>query len=132
MMSDYEIKIVPIGSLKQHEEVIACHLARLMEQIKNDGFLSDPVIVDRNTMVILDGHHRFNSLMAMGLKFCPVCLVDYQDETIQVASWKEDMIVTKDDVIGAGMTGELLSPKTSRHLIPDRPVGMCFLLRELG
>lgn len=120
-MTGYEIKIIDINLLKPHEEIISCHLTMLMKQIKSDGFISSPIAVDRQTMVILDGHHRYNILKIMKMKICPVCLVDYNDDEITVGCWRDDEKITKKEVIAAGLSGKLLAPKTSKHKIPNRP-----------
>ncbi|MFA5743061.1 MAG: ParB N-terminal domain-containing protein [Candidatus Paceibacterota bacterium] len=69
-----EIKIVKTSSLKQHEMIREDHLKELIEEIRGDGYINDPIIVDRNTKIILDGHHRFNAIKFLGLALSPVYL----------------------------------------------------------
>ena len=38
-----------------------------------------------------------------------------------MTAWREGETVTKDMVINAGLSGNLLRIKTSRHTVPDRP-----------
>ncbi len=38
-----------------------------------------------------------------------------------MTAWREGENVTKDTVIQAGLSGNLLPIKTSRHTVPDRP-----------
>jgi hypothetical protein len=121
---NYEIKNIQIKLLKPHEKINQDHFEKLRDEIKKDGLLKDPIIVDKNTLVILDGHHRYNSLLALGVKFCPCCLVDYQSDEIGVGCWREGETIVKSDVVAAAVSGKLLVPKTSRHFIPDRPVGL--------
>jgi len=123
-MPNCQIKNIEIKLLKPHEEICPVHLQSLRNKIKKDGCVKDPIIVDKNTMVILDGHHRYNALKSMNCKFCPCCLVDYQSDEIGVACWREGEKIKKSQVLNAGLTANLLPPKTSRHLIPNRPVGM--------
>jgi ParB-like chromosome segregation protein Spo0J len=49
-------------------------LRKLIKEIKKDGFINNPIIVDRNTRIILDGHHRFNAIKFLGLALSPVYL----------------------------------------------------------
>ncbi len=116
-----KIKFIQSNLLKQHEKVNTNHLKLLFNQIKHDGILNHPIIVDKNTLIILDGHHRFNTLKKLGLSIIPVYLVDYRSKEIEVSSWREGKKVTKELVIQAGLLGELLRPKTSKHLVPKRP-----------
>jgi L-serine kinase (ADP) len=117
--------------LKQHEKVDPVHLRELTLQIQIDGFISDPIIVDANTMVILDGHHRFNAARNIGLSRIPVQLVDYGDAAITVTGWKKNVPVSKNEVIRAGLSGNLLESKTSRHSIPKRITGIKIPLSDL-
>jgi L-serine kinase (ADP) len=123
-MSEYEIKIINIDLLKPHEKIVECHLIRLAEEIKKEGRLKDPVIVDKKTLVILDGHHRWNALKRLGFNSCPVCLVDYNDDAVKVECWQKGDRISKADVISAGLSGKLMEPKTSKHEIPGRPTGL--------
>ncbi len=68
------VKIVDISLIKQHEQIRKAHLKEIKAQIEADGFIDDPIIVDKNTMIILDGHHRFNALKLLGLHAIPVFL----------------------------------------------------------
>ncbi|MCU0653638.1 MAG: hypothetical protein MUD10_05270, partial [Candidatus Pacebacteria bacterium] len=69
-------------------------------------------------------YSRWNALKLLGLKLCPVCLVDYNDEAIGVECWQKGERISKTDVIAAGLSGNLLEPKTSKHEIPNRPTGL--------
>lgn len=72
------IKIVNNRLLKQHEKIRTGHLNKLQKKIAADGCITDPIIVDKNTMVILDGHHRFNAIKRLGLTHSPVFLCQLQ------------------------------------------------------
>jgi hypothetical protein len=130
-MPGYEIKIIENSCLREHEQIRKGRLAKLLASIKKDGHVKNPIIVDRDSMVILDGHHRFNCLKCLGLKLCPVCLVDYRDCDIKVCPWRKGEKITKEDVLNAGITGKKFTPKTSRHIIPNRPKGLNIPLAEL-
>lgn len=119
-----EIKIIENHRLKQHEEVENDHLLTLLEQIRRDGFIDVPLVVDKNTGVILDGHHRFNVIKQLGFSHSPCLLVDYQSPEIEVTAWREGQKVSKSKVLEAGMSGRLLKPKTSKHNFSDVPQGM--------
>lgn len=69
-----KIKIIKNSLLKQHEKVRKTSVDELMKKIKLDKCIHDPIIVDQNTMIILDGHHRFNVIKSIGLASSPVYL----------------------------------------------------------
>jgi len=125
------VVLVPHELLKSHEQIDQRHVRQLLRQIQQDGFIDEPVIIDRHTMIILDGHHRCAVAKALGLKKIPVYFVDYQCPTIKVGAWREGEQVTKSMVIRAGLAGPLFKPKTSRHCILQRPHGLKILLKFL-
>jgi len=43
--------------------------------------------VDKQSLVILDGMHRYNALKKLGCQHAPACLVEYDDERIGVGAW---------------------------------------------
>jgi len=124
-------KLLKIDGLKPHEQIQFDHLHKLKKEILEDGFLEKPIIVDINTKVILDGHHRFNIIRELGLKLISIWLINYQSEEVQVIAWKKGENVTKEDVLRAGLTGKLLKPKTSRHKLKIRRIKKV-LLKKLN
>ncbi len=55
---DLYIAIVDINSLHLHEDVIPELLQHLVESIESDGYVRHPIVVDKGTLVVLDGVHR--------------------------------------------------------------------------
>ena len=53
-----EIKLEEVEKLHIHEEIIQDILHKLTEEIRANGYLKHPVIVDSKTLVVLDGMHR--------------------------------------------------------------------------
>ena len=91
------IALVDINQLKDHEEINEGYLAELTEKIKQDSHLKEPIIVDKSTWVVLDGHHRFFALKRLGCKRITALVVDYFNPNIQVKSWSP-VIKNKRDV----------------------------------
>lgn len=82
-----KLTIVEVDKLYIHEEIIPDMLRRLVESIRRDGVFRNPVIVDEKTLVVLDGMHRVAAAKELGLKYIPVCLVDYMNPSIGLYSW---------------------------------------------
>jgi ParB-like chromosome segregation protein Spo0J len=123
--------IIELKELKEHEETDPIHLVQIQRRIEQDGLLKNPIIVDKKTKIILDGHHRYNSLKNLNCSKIAVYFVDYSSSEIKVKSRKKRKIVTKRDVINAGLSENKLPPKTSRHIIPKKPLNLCISLKEL-
>ena len=113
----FQVELAELKELKEHEEVDPEHLKELKEEINSDGVLKRPIVVDRNTNIILDGEHRFNSLKELGCNRIPVIFVDYNLPEIKVKSWRKGKRLTKQIVTEAGLTQKKLPRRTSRHMV---------------
>lgn len=82
-----DISLVETDKLLIHEEIIPYQFNRLKEGIARDGVQSAPVLVDRNTLVVLDGMHRTAVMRSLGCRFTCVCQLDYMDPRISVHRW---------------------------------------------
>ena len=81
-----------------------------------------PLLLDLATGTILDGHHRYRVAQRIGLLCVPCVLIDYlEDDTIELDLWPNSgrETISKQDVIDAALSGELMLPKTSRHRLSD-------------
>lgn len=82
-----DIALVETKDLLLHEETIPEALEFLEERIEDDDVLRSPVIVDRESLVVLDGMHRVKALLNLGCRFTCVCMVDYHSPEILVDRW---------------------------------------------
>jgi len=104
---------LPVALLIPHEEVNTAHVADLLSAIETAGSISIPILVEKNHMVILDGHHRYAVAKALGYTTVPVQLVDYND--VDLEFWRTDIQCTKEEVIRNAQRGALFPCKTTRH-----------------
>jgi len=79
--------MIEVEELKPHEEVIEEVVEKLSRAIRADGEVHDPLIVDQDDHIILDGMHRFSALKRLNCRFAPCCLLDYGSPKIKVGSW---------------------------------------------
>ena len=113
---------MPIEILRPHEQTITKKVDELEKMTNRWKAYVLPLVVDKNTGVILDGHHRHQVSIRLNLQCLPCVLVDYfGDETVELDVWPNcgrDSL-TKEEVVEAGLNGALFSPKTSRHRLSD-------------
>ena len=115
-----EYELVDLAWLKAHEEINEEGVVYVIDLMEETGIFNKPILVDRNTGVILDGHHRYNACTRLGFKKIPAILLDYFTEPrITVQAWPGCGIesVTKQDVIDMGLSDEIFPPKSSKHTI---------------
>ena len=109
---------VDIKKLKPHEQVIVERGTGLCNYIETfDRFFVLPsLIVCKNTLTIIDGHHRWFALEKFGISKVPVTFVDYESDRIRI---KRIGNIGKKEILEASSTGKLLPPKSSEHLVID-------------
>ncbi|HYB67981.1 MAG TPA: ParB N-terminal domain-containing protein [Candidatus Acidoferrales bacterium] len=118
--------LLQIDELRPHEKGSPVYLELLRREILRDGKLRYPIIADEKTRVILDGMHRWLALKSIGCKSIPVLLVDvFQKPAIRVGrrrihQYMSDSTeeITVERVISAGLDGQLMEPRTTRHFFP--------------
>ncbi len=81
------VKVVPLGELYIHEEIIPSILDEILRSLHAEKIQKDPVIVDRESNVVLDGMHRVAALKELGADKILALLVDYSSPSVQVKSW---------------------------------------------
>ncbi len=127
----YELKyeIVPIERLKPLERVFPTHLKNLNDLIIKDGVVQAPLLADRKTGIILDGSHRYIFFLMHGYKTVPVQFIDYDDEHMRVGTHlmhrhlvDGPVNISKAEVVRRGLTGDIYSPRTTRHFFPFRKI----------
>ncbi len=107
---------LPISDLYPHEEIEPANLERTVEAMRQGELLENhPILVDRETGVILDGHHRYAACKVLGIILIPCILVDYHSEVL-LESRRPEVPVSKAEVIRRGLSGELYPPKSTRHI----------------
>ena len=83
----FQIKLVELGKLHIHEEIIPELLGSMVDGIKSSGMLRHPIIADVNNLVVLDGMHRVAALKKIKCRYVPACLVDYDSPNVKVGCW---------------------------------------------
>lgn len=127
------VVLVETVSLRGHEEVIPDNLETRTSKLLRKGFYK-PIIVDRGSMVILDGHHKWTAAKSLGLARVPVILVDYLvDEGVLVDIWPDcgRESIAKTEVLEMGVSGDVFPPKTSRHTLPFKIPSISIPLSDL-
>jgi hypothetical protein len=84
---DLHIYLSSMNSLLLHEETIPDRVAELKREFLRDEVVKDPVVVDANSYVVLDGMHRVAALRELDCTCLPVCAVDYLSPSIKVGAW---------------------------------------------
>lgn len=116
-------RLIKINKLKCHEMVSLKRLRQVKDDLMINGYIKNPVVVDRKNNIILDGHHRAAALKQLGANKIPAYMVDYQDKNIGVTLRRKEFLFKdiKQAVIDYCLQGKIFPSKTTRHLIKNRP-----------
>lgn len=116
--NDYisSIKEVDVKLLKCHENVIKNRVDSLITYLKKqeEDFLISSILVCKDTNTIIDGHHRYHALCALGFSKIPVTFINYSSSYIK-AHFNDSVL--KEDILNAANSGVLLPPKSSKHIV---------------
>jgi L-serine kinase (ADP) len=128
-----EFALVPIAKLLAHEMYEEENVVDLVAEIEHTGVFADPIWVARDSLVILNGHHRVEALRRLGVAQVPAWLLDYHTDVVSLEPWRPGLPITKLEVERRAQDGKLFPPKTTRHLVradlPPRPVALSELPR---
>jgi hypothetical protein len=69
----------------------------LCRSIEEDGF-TQPIIVHRSSMMIVDGEHRWRAARDMGMPQVPVVFVDMTDEQMRISTLRHNRARGSEDV----------------------------------
>lgn len=131
-------EIVSIDKLLPLELVFPTHLKNLEEMINEDGFVLKAIIADKKTGIILDGSHRYVYFLKNGYKKIPVHWVDYNSEDVRIGTHLKHRFliddtpgINKKECIKKAISGNLFSPRTTRHFFTFRKSDISLYLTDL-
>lgn len=99
----FHLQIVPLTEILVHEEFDQSRAYPLVERLKNDRFLANPIIVagvEGNKYLQLDGMNRYSAFKMLGINSILTQIIDYNDqEEVELSSWSHLFSSDKDKII---------------------------------
>ena len=95
----FVLSIKPVSVLRPHEEVIPSHVKGLAAEMKRDGIQKDPIIVDQDSLTVLDGMHRLAAFSALGVDMAVCCTVEYSAPSVALERWARVYTLTGGDAM---------------------------------
>lgn len=99
----FHLQIIPLKDILPHEYFDESRSLALAKRLKEDKYLSNPIIVanlSKNTYVQLDGMNRLSTFKKLGLNSILCQIVDYQDmDTVELSSWLHFINVKSDEFL---------------------------------
>ena len=123
---------VPAAGLVPHEEHDEHRALRLARHIGRVGVWTAPLVIERDGLVVMDGHHRLRAAKALGLLVLPAVLLSYRDAGVMLRAWRKGEVWSPAAVLACASSGQLLPRKTTRHLFQPAIGGVIIPLERLA
>ena len=111
-----EIALVDLNRVLPTEEVNPDFVDTLAAGIAVSGVWSHPLLVEADSLAVLDGHHRLAAAKRIGLRSVPALSVSYGDPRVHVESWRPGPAIPPAEIIARARAGHLLPYKSTRHI----------------
>ena len=122
MLCSIPIHFVRIDLIRPNERHHAEHAATLADTIMREQLWRIPITLERNSLAVMDGHHRFEAARRLKLNHVPCLLLDYAQ--VEVIATRQGYVVTPEEIVRRARSGDLYPPKTTRHRFPS-PLPAC-------
>lgn len=134
--------LIDINILRPHEQIDPIRLEEIKKQLIKDGIQREPIIIEGNHLIVLDGHHRIRALKDLGYSKVVAHKINYNDSDLILKTWhpvikgsEKELQTTLHSHIASSDTKQILfrCPKLivhdkEHHLKTDRKVIMDSIL----
>ncbi|BCH60792.1 hypothetical protein RvVAR0630_34160 [Agrobacterium vitis] len=100
-------------------------------EIFTKGIWTEPVLLLKEPLYVLDGHHRLAASIFLKFWRIPAFLVDKEDPYLCLGSWKPCCSITMESFLKRAATRVLYPQKTTRFSHPGRDLKVNVPIREL-
>ena len=111
-----DVKMIDIDLLNPHEKIIEEKKISLVKFIKSyeSYYIISSIVCCHETLLVIDGHHRYFALKDLGFKKVPVTLIDYKSDSIRTGIMNP---LDKKFIVDVGKSSTLLEPKSTEHAV---------------
>lgn len=123
------MKLVNPESLRHIEGFSPKRVEWLTQKILDEGVWTRPLCIERTHLLALDGQHRMEVALRLGLARVPCLLFDYDE--VEVWSLRDNHAVSRALVIERSLSGDIYPYKTAKHRFPREVAPIAIPLDEL-
>ncbi|MGH9547803.1 MAG: ParB N-terminal domain-containing protein [Terriglobales bacterium] len=114
------LRFISPSELFPHEEVDNDNVTNIICSIQSSRKWIWPIIVEEDSLVVIDGHHRRAAAVSMKLSAVPCLMLSYN--IVAVRSMRQQYICAPNLIIANGKARNLYPPKTTKHEFPKLPI----------
>jgi choline kinase len=108
-----DVELAKVSELRHIEEFNEERVKILVEKIEKEGVWTKPLYIEKKHNLVLDGQHRLQVALRLGIKYVPVQCFQYED--VKVWSLRKDEEVNIPTVIKKASEGKPYPYKTVKH-----------------
>ena len=113
------VHLIPVEWLWPIEGHDRIHQQELQEKILAEGVWDTPIVVERERWLVLDGMHRFESALRLGLGLIPAVLVSYDEDPISVHCKQTGHELFIANILHNARMGSQYPKHTCVHTLPE-------------
>jgi ParB-like nuclease family protein len=95
------LRLVELESLLTYELPDPQRVAQILVSLRRTRQLVNPIVVDLDLGLLVDGHHRVEAFRRLGLRQIPAYAIDYRSAAVEVRGWSRATIAAQSDVAWA-------------------------------
>ena len=88
----------------------------LIKKIISEGYWTKPISIAKEHNLVMDGHHRLEAALKLGLMKVPCFIFSYKE--INIYSLREDIEVNHEIIINNFLKSKIFPYKTAKHELP--------------
>jgi hypothetical protein len=116
------IELIATDRILPNEEHDEARLLEVLDSIERSGRWTAPIVLERASLAVMDGHHRLAAARHLSLPRVPCVLLDYSQ--VGVHARRPDYEVDAERIVARSLARSLYPPKTTRHVFPQ-PLPIC-------
>ena len=89
----------------------------LSEKIISEGYWSKPIAIAKEHNLVMDGHHRLQSSLKLGIIRVPCFIFSYKE--INIYSLRDGIDVSYEIIINNFLNSKIFPYKTVKHVLPN-------------
>ncbi|MBN3817428.1 ParB N-terminal domain-containing protein [Paraburkholderia sp. Se-20369] len=113
----WTIELIPTAHILPNEEHDETRLLEVLDSIARSGRWTAPIVLERASLAVMDGHHRLAAARRLSLPRVPCVLLDYAQ--VGVETRRADYRVNGEQIVARSRARQLYPPKTTRHIFPQ-------------
>jgi hypothetical protein len=129
MSNNFAIELVETQKLLHIEGFSKKRVEWLKAKIIKEGIWNKPVALDFKHSLVLDGQHRMEVALALGLKWIPAVKYDYSK--VELWSLRPKYEFDWKIVQDRALTGDIYPYKTVKHKFPESLPSCNYTLEDL-